>query len=187
MFSGADDLTTLMAAARAGDAAAESRLMEVVYPELRRLASSYLRRERPEHTLQPTALVNEAWLRLSGQSLPMQDRTHFFGIAAHLMRQVLVEHARNRAARKRNGGERLPLDENVSISLEESTEVLALHEALEKLGAIDARQSQIVELRYFGGLTILEVAQVLGISDKTVRRDWEMARVWLHREISVKA
>jgi RNA polymerase sigma-70 factor, ECF subfamily len=180
------DVTTLLTLAREGDSAAAVALIEVVYPELRRLAASYLRRERPEHTLQPTALVHEAYLRLAGAPLDMKDRTHLFGVAAHLMRQILVEHARARNAMKRNG-EKVPIEDDLQIAVTDSEDLVALDEALDQLAAIDHRQSRIVELRYFGGLTIAETASLLGISEKTVKRDWALARTWLHREISSRS
>jgi RNA polymerase sigma factor (TIGR02999 family) len=176
-------VTDLLALARQGDNQAAAALVEVVYPELRRLAASFLRHERPEHTLQPTALVHEAYLRLAGHPLDIQNRAHFFGVAARLMRQILVEYARSRKALKRHG-EKVPIDDNLPISTPDSEGLLAVDEALKKLTAIDERQGRVVELRYFGGLTIEETASVLGISEKTVKRDWNLARVWLHREIS---
>ena len=164
------NVTALLALAREGDSQAAAALIEVIYPELRRLAASYLRRERPDHTLQPTALVHEAYLRLAGQPLDLQNRTHLFGVAAHLMRQVLVEHARARKAIKRDG-EKVPIVDDLPIAVNDSEDLVALDEALDKLAAIDQRQSRIVELRYFGGLTIAETASLLSISEKTVKRD----------------
>lgn len=177
------DITMLLARARQGDSQAASTLIEVTYPELRRLAASYLRRERPDHTLQPTALVHETYLRLGGQISDAENRRHFMGIAAYLMRQVLVEHARALKALKRHGA-KVSIDNDLPMATPEQTDVIALDAALGKLAAIDERQSRVVELRYFGGLTIAEAASVLGVSEKTVKRDWELARVWLHREIS---
>ncbi len=178
-----EDVTALLALARQGDSEATAALIEIVYPELRRLAAMYMRNERREHTLQPTALVHEAYLRLVGQSLDLQDRSHFFGVAAYLMRQVLVEHARARKALKRDG-RKVPIENDLPVAAAESEDLLALDEALQKLAAIDERQSRIVELRYFGGLTIAETASVLGVSEKTIKRDWVLAKTWLHREIS---
>jgi len=183
MTRGRGKVTALLALAREGDSQAAGALIDVIYPELRRLAASYLRRERPEHTLQPTALVHEAYLRLAGKPLDMQDRTHLFGVAAHLMRQVLVEHARARKTAKRDGV-KVPIEEDLPMAVTDSEDLVAVDEALDKLAAIDQRQSRIVELRYFGGLTISETASLLGISEKTVKRDWVLARTWLHREIS---
>lgn len=183
MTRGRESVTALLALAREGDSKAAAALIEIVYPELRRLAASYLRRERPEHTLQPTALVHEAYLRLAGAPLDLKDRTHFFGVAAHLMRQVLVEHARARKAIKRDS-QKVSLEDDLPIAVTDSEDIVALDEALDKLAAIDQRQGRIVELRYFGGLTIAETASLLCISEKTVKRDWALARTWLHREIS---
>jgi RNA polymerase sigma factor (TIGR02999 family) len=180
------DITTLLALARDGDNKATAELIELVYPELRRLASSYLRRERPEHTLQPTALVHEAYLHLVGRPLDLRDRRHFFGVAAHLMRQVLVEHARARKMQKRDG-RKVPIDDGLKVTASQPEDLLALDEALDKLAAVDERQSRIVELRYFGGLTIAETASLLDISEKTVKRDWVLAKTWLHREISSRS
>jgi RNA polymerase sigma factor (TIGR02999 family) len=178
------EITALLALAREGDRQAAAALIEIVYPELRRLAASYMRRECPEHTLQPTALVHEAYLRLAGQPLDLENRAHFFGVAAHLMRQILVEHARSRKALKRNA-EKVPIEGDQPLAAPEwSEDLVALDQALDKLSAIDERQSRIVELRFFGGLTIGETASALGISEKTVKRDWILARAWLHREIS---
>ena len=183
MSTRGENVTALLARLRHGDREATATLIEIVYTELRRLAASFFRHERPEHTLQPTALVHEAYLRLAGQSLDLQDRTHFFGVVAHVMRQVLVEHARSRKALKRDG-EKVPIDNDLAIAIPESENWVALDQALDKLAGIDERQSRIVELRYFGGLTIAETAALLGISEKTVKRDWVLARTWLHREIS---
>jgi len=183
MSSRREEVTTLLALARKGDSEAADALIEIVYPELRRLAANYLRRERPEHTLQPTALVHEAYLRLGGQLPDVHNRTHFFGVAAHLMRQILVEHARARKMLKRDGA-KVPIGDDLAMTLAEPEDMVALDEALDKLAAIDERQSRIVELRYFAGLTIAETASVLGVSEKTVKRDWVLAKTWLHREIS---
>jgi RNA polymerase sigma factor (TIGR02999 family) len=158
----------------------------MVYGELRRLAHHYLQRERSDHTLQSTALVHEAYLRLAGQNPPQwQNRAHFFGIAAHLMRQILVEYARAHATAKRGGGAcKLALDEANELPQQLDVDVIALDGALERLTALDAQQSRIVELRFFAGLTIEDTSEVLGISPATVKRDWTSARAWLHREIA---
>ena len=177
------NVTALLALARHGDSQAAAALVEIVYPELRRIAASYLRHERSGHTLQPTALVHEAYLRLAGQSADLQNRAHFFGVAARLMRQILVEYARSRKALKRQA-DKVPIDGDLPVSTPDSLDLVALDDALQKLAAIDERQSRIVELRYFCGLTIAETASLLGISEKTVKRDWTLARAWLHREIS---
>jgi len=160
--------------------------MPLVYDELRRLARLYLQRERPSHTLQSTALVHEAYLRMAGNSPPQwQNRAHFFGIAAHLMRQILVEHARGKGAAKRGGSApRLTLDEVEALPLQMDVDVVALDKALSELSAMDEQQGRIVELRFFGGLTIEDTSEVLGISPATVKRDWVTARAWLHRAIT---
>ncbi len=180
------DVTQLLIAWTNGDQAARDQLMSVVYEELHRLARRYMRKESPGHTLQTSALVNEAFLRLIDQrNVHWQNRAHFFGIAAQMMRRILVDHARNRSSGKRGGGERpLSLDDGLIVSEERSAEVVAVHEALEQLAKFDARKSQIVELRFFGGFTIDETAEVLGVSPGTVMADWTMAKAWLRREIS---
>ena len=170
-----------------GDQAALDRLMPVVYDELRRLASNYLRRERAGHTLQPTALVNEAYLRLVDQrKARWQNRAQFFGVAAQLMRRILVDHARVRQAQKRGGSDQqqLSLSQADRIAAHAEVDLLALHEALNQLAVIDPQQARVVELKFFGGLTIEETAEVIGISHATVERDWTMARAWLRRELA---
>jgi RNA polymerase sigma factor (TIGR02999 family) len=156
---------------------------------LRRLARDYLRRERPDHTLQPTALVNEAYLRIVDQRrVSLQNRAQFFGLAAQLMRHILVDHARARAAEKRGGGQpRLSLDEARVVIEDRAAGVVALDEALQRLAALDPRKGRIVEMRFFGGLSVEETASALGVSDKTVMRDWRIAKIWLHRELSAGA
>ncbi len=169
-----------------GDQDARDRLMPFVYNELRRVARGYLRRERPDHTLQPTALVNEAYLRLIDQSqVNWQNRAHFFGIAARLMRQILINHAEARRAAKRGGeAERVSLNDADHFVVEHDVDLIALDEALKNLERLDPPQSRIVELRYFSGLTIEEIAEVMGISPATVKREWSTARAWLRRELS---
>lgn len=169
-----------------GDQAALERLMPLVYSELRRLASNYLRRERAEHTLQPTALVNEAYLKLVDQrNARWQNRAHFFGIAAQLMRRILVDHARQRQAVKRGGvdQQRLSITSAEAVVKQPEIDILALNEALDELAQMDPQQSRIVELKFFGGLSIEETAEVLGISHATVERDWKLARAWLRRQL----
>jgi RNA polymerase sigma factor (TIGR02999 family) len=169
-----------------GDQAALERLMPLVYSELRRLASNYLRRERAEHTLQPTALVNEAYLKLVDQrNARWQNRAHFFGIAAQLMRRILVDHARQRQAVKRGGldQQRLSITSAEAVVKQPEIDLLALNEALDELAQMDAQQSRIVELKFFGGLSIEETSEVLGISHATVERDWKLARAWLRRRL----
>jgi len=183
------DVTQLLVAWTNGNQAARDQLMSVVYEELHRLARRYMRRESPGHTLQTSALVNEAFLRLVDQrNVHWQNRSHFFAIAAQMMRRILVDYARSRSYAKRGGGARaLTLDEELIVSDERSDEVVAVHEALEELSKFDARKSQIVELRFFGGLSIDETAEVLGVSPGTVMSDWTMAKAWLRREISPQA
>ncbi len=180
------DITLLLAGLRAGDRSAESRLMPLVYNELRRVARRYLRSERPDHTLQPTALVHEVYLRLVGQhEVAWQNRAHFFGVAAQLMRRILVDHARARQAEKRGGHQqKVPLNEVLEYAADKSAELVALDGALDRLAKRDPRQARIVELRFFAGLTEKEAAEVLGISVRTVKRDWGVARAWLYREIN---
>jgi RNA polymerase sigma factor (TIGR02999 family) len=179
-------VTELLARWRSGDQKAFDALMPLVYTELRQLAQHYLRQERSDHTLQSTALVHEAYLRMAGKSPPeWQDRAHFFGIAAHLMRQILVEHARGRGAAKRGGGAtRMTLDESMSITQQKEVDVIVLDKALQDLTALDAQQGRIVELRFFGGLTIEDTSEVLGISPATVKREWVTARAWLFRAMT---
>src|SRR3954469_4139105 len=166
-------VTELLARFRAGDDAAEPELAELVYAELHRMAQRYMRRERAGHTLQPSALVNEAYMRLVDQrDIDWQNRAHFFGVAAHMMRRVLVDHARSHGTRKRGGGlQKVELDEAVLFAQQMPRQLVALDDALTRLAAIDARQSRIVELRFFGGLTEQETAETLGISSRTVKRD----------------
>jgi RNA polymerase sigma-70 factor, ECF subfamily len=169
-----------------GNREAETLLMAQVYDELRRLARKYMRMERANHTLQPTALVNEAYLRLIGQpGISWQNRAHFFAAAAQLMRRILVDHARAKHAGKRGGvQDQVTLDENIAVSKTNTVDVLALHEALEKLARLDARQARVVELHFFAGLTFEEIAYILETSERTVKRDWQMARAWLKLELS---
>lgn len=168
-----------------GDQAALERLIPLVYDELRRLAHRYMQRERAGHTLQTTALVNEAYLRLVDQrKANFKNRAHFFAICANIMRRILVDYARSRRYRKREGEARkVSLEEAAALSSERAAEVLAVDEALGKLASIDPRKSQIIELRFFGGLTIEETAEVIGASHATIEREWNMARAWLYREI----
>lgn len=179
------EVTQLLVAWSNGDKTALDRLMPLVYMELSRLAHLYMGRERPGHTLQTTALVNEAYLRLVDQEkMRWENRAHFFGIAARLMREILIEHARSRQAAKRGGAQvRLSLGEVERIASKPDVNLIALDEALVRLEAIDPRKSRIVELRYFGGLGIEETAEVIGVSPATVKRDWSMARAWLRSEI----
>src|SRR5207249_1329407 len=168
-----------------GDDSALAELTPLVYEELRRLAHHYMEGERPGHTLQTTALVNEAYLRLADQTNPnWQSRAHFFAVAARAMRQILVSYARSNRAQKRGGGAaRIELDEAALVSPEESQEIVDLHEALERLATLDSRKAQVVELKYFGGLNYEEMAEVLKISPVTARRDWRFAKAWLYTEL----
>ena len=181
------DVTGMLAKWGLGDKGVLNQLLPAVYDELHRMAARYLRRERPDHTLQPSALINEAYLRLVDQSsVTWQNRAHFFGIAANVMRRIRVDHARGHQAAKRGGSViKLPLDEAVHGSpMEEEMDLVALDAALTRLAKMDPEQSKLVELRYFGGLTIEETAQVMGISPATVKRSWTISRAWLRREIS---
>src|SRR5216110_1691042 len=168
-----------------GDDAALAELTPLVYEELRRLAHHFMEGQRPEHTLQTTALVNEAYLRLADQTRPnFTNRSHFFAVAAQAMRQILVSYARSNRAQKRGGGAlKVELDEAAMVSPEQSKEFVDLHEALERLVTLDSRKAQVVELKYFGGLNYDEIAEVLKISRVTVRREWEFAKVWLYTEL----
>ena len=185
----AGEVTGLLRAWGLGDLVARDRLMPLVYAELPRQAAMYIRRERVDHTLQPTALVNEAYLRLIGQERVLwQDRAHFFGVAAHMMRRILVDYARGRGRAKRFGGAiRVELDDRVGADMPADCELLLVDQALTELAAIDARQGQIVGLRYFGGLTDDEVAEALSVSRSTVTREWRIAKGWLYRRIKQAA
>src|SRR6266513_3079437 len=178
-------VTELLARWSQGDDAALAELTPLVYQELRRIAHHHMGGQRPDHTLQTTALINEVYLRLADQTNSRwQNRAHFFAVAAQAMRQILVNYARNQQAQKRGrGAVRIELDEAALISPEESKEVVDLHEALERLTTLDSRKAQVVELKYFGGLTYDEIAEVLKVSHVTVRRDWEFAKVWLYTEL----
>ena len=180
------DVTQLLIAWSSGDQAAREALMSVVYEELHRLARRYMRNESPGHTLQTSALVHEAFIRLVDQrNVHWQNRSHFFGIAAQMMRRILVDYARSRNFAKRGGGAvKLSLEEGLIVSDERTEGVVAVHEALEGLAKIDPRQVQIVELKFFAGLSNEETAEVLAVSPGTVARDWTMAKAWLRREIT---
>jgi RNA polymerase sigma factor (TIGR02999 family) len=180
------EVTRLLELWSSGRPEALEELFPVVYDELRSLAGSFLRRERPGHTLQPTALVHEAYFRLTGRSeATVRDRAHFFAVAAQAMRRILVDHARRQRAAKRIGAQdRVPLDDAMPLSVDPEVDLLGLHEALTDLAEINARQAKVVELRYFGGLTSEETAEVTGVSLATVERDWHAARLWLRRRLS---
>ena len=179
------DLTRLLVDWSKGDPQALGQLMPIVYDELRSLAGRYLRRERSDHTLQPTALVNEAYMRLIDQhSVRWQNRAHFFGVAAQMMRRILVDHAKGHRREKRGGGARkVSLDEAIELTDERADGLVALDEALTALAQFDERKSRVVELRYFGGLSVEETAEVLQVSVNTILRDWKLAKAWLFNQI----
>jgi RNA polymerase sigma factor (TIGR02999 family) len=187
MGESSQDVTRLLRDWGNGDENAASKLFPIVYTELRRLARGYMSHERPDHTLQTTALIHEAYLRLAGQTrAKWQNRTQFFAVAAQMMRRILVDHARSRAYQKRGGAAaNVPLDveQSALIAPERGRELVALDSALERLAAFDARKAKVVELRYFGGLEAQEIADVLGVSAITVTRDWRMAKAWLRQEL----
>ena len=179
------DVTRLLVRLTDGDRAVLDDLLPLIYGELRRLAGGYLRRERQGHTLEPTALVHEAYLRMVDQTqVRWQNRAHFFGVAAQMMRRILVDHARAHQAEKRGGeAQILSLDENIDVSGERSAELVALDEALERLAELDPEKSRVVELRFFGGLSVEETAEVIGVSAPTVKRHWRMAKAWLYGQM----
>ena len=181
-----NEVTQLLLAWSDGDQAALDKLTPLVYEELRRMAHRYMNRERPGHTMQTTALVNEAYIRLvNRKNVHWENRAHFFAIAAQLMRTILVDHARSHAYQKRGGGARnITLDEAMVVSQQRAADVVALDEALKELAKIDPQQSRIVELRFFGGLTIEETAEVLGLSPATIKREWSTAKAWLYHELA---
>jgi RNA polymerase sigma factor (TIGR02999 family) len=184
-----NDANELLAAVKGGDRSKLAELVDVVYEDLRRLAQQYMGQERPDHTLQPTALVHEAFLKLIDQTrVDWRDRSHFFAVGAQAMRLILVNHAKSHGRVKRGGGRhKLPLDEALTVSLEDDDEIIAVDEALEKLAALDERQAKIVELRFFGGLNVDEVAAVLDVPKRTVEREWAACRAWLRRELADRA
>ena len=186
MTSSPHHITQLLKDWANGDQAARDQLIPIVYEELRRMAHQHMRKERPGHTLQTSALVHEAYVRLVDQKqMQWQNRAHFFGIAAQMMRRILVDHARSRQYAKRGGGARqVSLDEVAIVSEERAAGVVALDDALTSFAAIDQRKSQVVELRFFGGLSIEETAIVLAVSPGTVMRDWTLAKAWLRREMA---
>ena len=181
-------VTEWLAAWREGDADARDRLVAVLYPELRRIAQQVFRRERADHTLQPTALVNEAWLRLSGSAaLASTDRSHLLGVAARLMREILIDHARRRAAAKRDGGHRVDLTDLDLADESQSIDLMGLDAALQRLEGIDPLKARIIELRYFGGMSIEETAAATELSPATVKRHWQAARIWLYNAMGPDA
>jgi RNA polymerase sigma-70 factor (ECF subfamily) len=186
MSTEAQNITQMLLRCGQGDSAALEELLPRVYNELRKLAASYMRKENQGHTLQATALVHEAYFRLVDQEdVQYQNRSHFFGIAAQMMRRILIDHARQRQAEKRGGNcTKISFDEGLHWSENDGPDLLSLDEALEKLATLDERQAKVVELRYFGGLSIEETAEVLAASPATVKRDWTLAKAWLLRELS---
>jgi RNA polymerase sigma factor (TIGR02999 family) len=188
MTPSSQNITRLLHDWRNGDQSALDRLMPLVYEELRRMANHYMRNERRGHTLQTSALVNEAYLRLvDHENIEWQNRAHFFGVAAQAMRRILVDHARTRNYQKRGGGaQQVSLDEAMTLAGDRAAELIALDDALRELARMDERKSRVVELRYFGGLSLEETAEALSVSIPTVTRDWNTAKAWLMREISKK-
>lgn len=184
-MSETQEVTLLLSALSRGERDAAGKLIPVVYDELRRLAAAYMRRERVDHTLQATALVHEAYLKLVEQrSVNWQSRAHFFGVAAQLMRRILIDHARSHLRQKRGGEQKkISLDEAFVFSPQQSADLVAVDESLERLAKLDARQARVVELRFFGGLSVDEAAEVLGVSPKTVKRDWSVAKAWLYADL----
>jgi RNA polymerase sigma-70 factor (ECF subfamily) len=184
MTLGEGDVTVLLNEMANGDPRAAEKLLPLVYTELHRLASSYMRRERSDHTLQATALINEAYLRLSGENAQWNNREHFIGMAANVMRHVLVDYARAHKAQHRHGGlKRVEMNEDLAISANKLEQVVSLDEALKRLERLQPRQGKVVELRYFGGLSVEQIAALLGVSERSVKRDWSLARVWLFRAL----
>jgi RNA polymerase sigma factor (TIGR02999 family) len=180
-----NEITERLIAWGAGDRSAFDQLLPIVYQELRRMAGNYLRQENPGHTLQPTALVHEAWLRLIDQAwVDWRNRAQFFGVAAQMMRRILVDHAKAKHREKRGGNAaRLSLDDVINLSWERAADLLALDDALDELTRVDERKSRVVELRYFGGFSVEETALILEVSPETVMRDWKVAKAWLYQKI----
>jgi RNA polymerase sigma-70 factor, ECF subfamily len=179
------EVTRLLKAMHEGDSGAAENLLPLVYAELHRIASAYMRRERTDHTLQATALINEAYLRLVGEDIEWTNRAHFIGLAAHVMRRVLVDYARQHNAERRAGGlKRVEMEDNLAISPERLDEVLFLDEAMAKLAANNPRQARVVELRYFGGLSVEQIADILEVAPRSVKRDWALARIFLFGELT---
>ena len=184
MCADGGQVTLLLKAMKSGDKSAAGRLLPLVHGELHRLARAYMHRERIDHTLQPTALINEAYLRLARENVDWQSRQHFIGVAANVMRRLLVDHARAHNAQMRAGGlQRVELEEGFMVSSEQSKEVLALHEALTVLEEADPRQAKVVELKYFGGFSVEEIGAILEMSPRSVKRHWALARIWLHKRM----
>lgn len=185
MKASQSEITQLLIRWSGGDKGALDELVPLIYDEVRRLANYYLSRQRPGHTLQATALVNEAFIKLIDmKNVNWQNRAHFFAVAAKIMRNILIDHARSHQRIKRGGGQPITLDDVAVIAQEQASELIALDEALKSLASIDLRKSEIVELRFFGGLTIDETAEVLKVSTPTIQREWRMAKAWLYRELN---
>ena len=179
------EVTRLLKAMHDGDSGAAENLLPLVYAELHRIAAAYMRRERDGHTLQATALINEAYLRLVGEDIEWTNRAHFIGLAAHVMRRVLVDYARQHNAERRAGGlKRVEMEDNLAVSPERLDEVLFIDEAMAKLAANNPRQARVVELRYFGGLSVEQIAEILNVAPRSVKRDWALARIFLFRELN---
>jgi RNA polymerase sigma-70 factor (ECF subfamily) len=179
------EVTQILKAMHAGDPAAADRLLPLVYSELHRLARAYMRRERPDHTLQATALINEAYVRLAGEDIDWNNRAHFIGLAAHVMRQVLVDYARQHNAERRAGGlHRVEMNDDHAVSPDRLDEVASIDQALTRLAAHNPRQARVVELRYFGGLSVEQIAALLEVAPRSVKRDWSLARIFLARELN---
>jgi RNA polymerase sigma-70 factor (ECF subfamily) len=178
------EVTQLLKAMAHGDARAAEELLPLMYAKLHRLARAYMRRERQDHTLQPTALINEAYLRLVREDINWNNRQHFMGVAANVMRQVLVDYARAHRAQQRGGGlQRVEFEEELVMSPGQLDQVAEVDEALTKLESLNPRQAKVVEMRYFGGFSVVEIASLLGVSERSVKRDWSLARMWLFREL----
>jgi RNA polymerase sigma-70 factor (ECF subfamily) len=179
------EVTLLLRAMKSGDQTASEKLLPLVYQELHRLAKAYMRRERPDHTLQPTALINEAYLRLAGDTTDWQNHSHFIAVAANVMRRVLVDHARMHNAGIRGGSlQRVEFEEGIAISSERSAEMIALDDALDELAKVSPRQAKVVELRYFAGLSVDEIGAIMKIAPRSIQRDWASARVWLFERMT---
>jgi RNA polymerase sigma-70 factor, ECF subfamily len=184
-MAGAEDVTVLLNAVSAGEHDAAGKLLELVYDDLRRLAAAYLQNEHNAQTLQATALVHEAYLRLvDWENVSWQNRAQFFAVAAQVMRRVLVDHARAKRAQKRDHGQKVSFDDAISFPIQKEVDLLALDEAMMSLEKVDARQARIVELRFFGGLSLTETAHVLNISETTVKREWTFAKAWFQRQLT---
>ena len=188
MGTDSGQVTQLLKAMRAGDPQAAQDLLPLVYAELHRLAKSYMRRERPDHTLQATALINEAYLRLAGEKIDWKNRAHFIGLSAQVMRRVLVDYARAHKAEQRGGGlQRIEMQEELAVSLEKLEQVQEIDELLKKLEKQNPRQARVIELRYFGGLSFEEIGTLLQLTSRTAKTDWALARIWLLDQLQPRA